>query len=588
MTDLSAASGSPGRSGPGAGAVAPLAALAIQLNPDAAPMLTVVRQLARRASKPVAREVSERLNMCRGVLVREQVRIVFGGHFSSGKSTLINMLIGRPLLPTSDYPETGVACTITAGPADRIRIRDGLVKVGIPVTTEAIAKYVSLIGEDGDYREAVRTVTEVDITLAKAPAAPSVTWIDSPGINDTPEMTRRAAAVAADSDVLVWVVNSRQPVAEVEQELLSERISTHGPGSVVFVVNAFLEADTHENWQWFMAERAPYHQQRIATLVDTGQVARDVVFTSARAATGQAFGFGAPEVRALLRLLSDPGQPRVLATRTHRVQLELAALVDDLARQASQEQVRLAAAQAARKAEVSAAGQRRAAFTREISRAVASAFTRYHGPATDLVTEAGAAAGATLRYDNEHGLALTASLRTVSGHLAGDIVAAVNRCAAQFGQGPLGPDDVSRLGKLLAPRTVNAVLPQGKSQGGTAGAFIGGAIGSIFAPGLGTAIGAGLGGLIGGGAAGAARIRKDKVEAKATMLAAGRAEVERMFATKAEVLALVDEVCPPGGSPPGPDQARLKSLQTAAEQVKQQALATVAQAAARQQNEIRS
>jgi predicted GTPase len=588
MTYPSAASPSPGGPGPDLGAVAPLAALAIQLNPEAAPMLTVVRQLARRAGEQVAREVRERLNMCAGMLVREQVKIVFGGHFSSGKSTLINMLIGQPLLPTSDYPETGVACAITAGTSDRIRIRDGLVMLGIPFSTESIAKYVSLIGEDGDYREAVRTVTEVDITLAKAPAGPGVTWIDSPGINDTPEMTRRAAAVAADSDVLVWVVNSRQPVAEVEQELLSERIRTHGAASVVFVVNAFLEADTHENWRWFLAERAPYHQQRIATIVDTGQVAQQVVFTSARAAMGQAFGYGVPEVRALLRLLSDPGQPRVMATRTHRVQLELAALIDDLAKHASQEQVRLAAARAARQAEVSAAGQRRAAFTREVSRAVASAFTRYHGPATDLVTEAGAAAGTTLGYDNQHGLALTASLRTVSGHLAGDIVAAVNRCATQFGQGPLGPDDVSRLGKLLEPRIVAAALPQGKSQGGTAGAFIGGAIGSILAPGLGTAIGAGLGGLIGGGAGGAARIRKDKVAAKATMLAAGSAAVDRMFGSKDEILALVRQACQPAGSWPEPDQARLKYLQMAAEQVKRQALAPVTQAVARQQSEIRS
>jgi Dynamin family len=588
MTYASAASRSPGSSGAAAGTVSPLAALAIQLNPEAAPMLTVVRRLARQAGEPVAREVRERLNLCAGVLVREQVRIVFGGHFSSGKSTLINMLIGRPLLPTSDYPETGVACAITAGPADRIRVRDGLVKVGIPFSTESIAKYVSLIGEDGDYRKAVRAVTEVDIMLAKAPAAPGVTWIDSPGINDMAEMTRRAAAVAEDSDVLVWVVNSRQPVAEVEQELLSERISTHGPGSIVFVVNAFLEADTNENWQWFMAERASYFRQRIATLVDTGQVAQHVVFTSARAAIGRAFGFGAPEARNLLRLLSDPGQPRVLATRAHRARLELAALADDLARQAGQEQARLAAAQAAREAEASAARQRRAAFTREVRREVASAFTRYHGPATELVTEAGAAAGATLRYDNEHGLTLTTSLRAISGHLAGDIVAAVNRCATQFGQGRLGPADVSRLGQLLQPQTVNAALPQGKSQGGTAGAVIGGAIGSLLAPGLGTAIGAGLGGLIGGGAGGAARIRKDKITAKATMLAAGSAEVERMFGTKDEVLAFVREACPPRGSSPGPGQARLKSLQTAAEQVKQRALAAVAKAAAAQQNEITS
>ena len=135
---------------PVAGSGAPsLGGLAQLLDPGAGAMQALIRRLDREAGADVAELVSAALTRTAGQLRRDHARIVFGGHVGSGKSTLINMLLGAGLLPTSDYPETGVPCVIRAGYANTVnaRIREGLFTV--PFSTESIARYVSLIGGEG-------------------------------------------------------------------------------------------------------------------------------------------------------------------------------------------------------------------------------------------------------------------------------------------------------------------------------------------------------------------------------------------------------------------------------------------------------
>ena len=105
-------------------------------------------------------------------LSASHLRVVFGGHFSSGKSSMINMLICQPLLPTSNYPETGVPCVISTGATDSIRVVAGSQQRSAPFSTDSIAKSVSLIGADGDYRASPRKITRLDITLAGQPDRP--------------------------------------------------------------------------------------------------------------------------------------------------------------------------------------------------------------------------------------------------------------------------------------------------------------------------------------------------------------------------------------------------------------------------------
>ena len=147
-------------------------ALAPSLNPASGANRAVLQSLARDAGHILADRVKRHLADGAAKLSASHLHVVFGGHFSSGKSSMINMLIRQPLLPTSNYPETGVPCAISMGAADSIRVIDGSQGRPAPFSTDSIAESVSLIGADGDYRSSPRKLTRLDITLAAGPIGP--------------------------------------------------------------------------------------------------------------------------------------------------------------------------------------------------------------------------------------------------------------------------------------------------------------------------------------------------------------------------------------------------------------------------------
>ncbi|MFF9063982.1 dynamin family protein [Streptomyces sp. NPDC014891] len=297
--------------------------------PDLALPPGLAQDLARHHAAFHRDRIAPALARAQEVLDARTVTVVFGGHFSSGKSSLINCLIGRPLLPVGEIPETGVPCEIRSGPVDRFTFFDGHRSQDLLRTTESIARVVSLISRSGLYRsEVVGGERRLLLELARSPLPPETRWMDSPGINDTAEMTARSLAMAAESDVLVWVVNSRQPMSTVEEEFLRGHRERHGPDSVAVLVNVFLAEDTPGRWQEYLTTRAQQHRDRLETALD-GALPTELAFVSARAAAADRDGYGGPQARALMDGVSRLGAPAVTAARDGRVATLLQAAAEE-------------------------------------------------------------------------------------------------------------------------------------------------------------------------------------------------------------------------------------------------------------------
>ena len=79
--------------------------LAEVIAPNAGPATArLIRTVASIHDIGVSDQIRSSLLATAAAIAGNPVRVVFGGHFSSGKSTVINALLGRSLLPTSDYP----------------------------------------------------------------------------------------------------------------------------------------------------------------------------------------------------------------------------------------------------------------------------------------------------------------------------------------------------------------------------------------------------------------------------------------------------------------------------------------------------
>lgn len=544
------------------------------LNPDSAANRRVLRSLAGNAGRILTDRVRERLADGAARLSASSLRIVFGGHFSSGKSSMINMLIGRPLLPVSDYPETGVACFVSAGPTDSIRGVYGSRTGPIAFSTDSIAASVSLIGADGDYRAAVKETTRLDVTLAASPIGPDTVWVDSPGINDTAEMTARATAVADTADVLVWLVSSRQPVSEVEQAVLHDHITRHGPASVVFVVNAFLDTDTPGHWERFLEYQAPAHQVRIEQAIDTGTVPKRIVFASARAAAADPGGFGGPQAIALLAEITGPGYWRAAATRSFQVKAEMIGLGAELDRRISQEEASLAAERAKRAQAATTQARRHGKFLQAIGRQIRQILAREHAAADAAVQAAVAMVDASTRPVNFYGQDLTTRLQVTADAIVADIAAAASAEARTYGQSALSGATRRELAALLAPAaiTVLASMPAGGvGKAAAIGAGTGLAAGTIV-PILGHAVGPIVGAIVGGFGAKAARAQQLDV-LRTEVRQAGDAAVTAMCGCADAAIALIERSYPRPSAQPGPDQNRLVALRQAGQHLRELAAA---------------
>lgn len=520
------------------------------------------RQLAEQHGDAYATEMEQRVLAGVRRAQAPGTTVAFGGHFSCGKSTLLNALLGSDLLPTDDFPETGVPCRITSGPYERAFAETADGDVELAFGRGALSGVVSLVGADGEYREDVHTVREVRVTVTDGgPAAQGCCWIDSPGIDDTPALQDRAVRTADIADALVWVVDSRRPLSVGETEFLRAHRERTGTGAALFVVNAFLPEDTAADWARFLS-RADYFRARIAALDDT---AAEVVFVSARGASGRAGDgpdFGLGDVRHHLDALAHRTHPRVRAARLHRAALILDRLADDAADRRARLHREIQATERRRAdLEQKAAAVRAERMSHETARLIAQAFARRGrevqrcGPA--VAAEIGDSG--PLSRDGRYAASLNRRVESVCKALVDDLMTAITKVAKEEQHRLPGADVRKALGRKLHPGTLTLRVPDnplGVARGGAGGA-LGAALGTLLLPGIGTFLGALAGSCTGAASAAEAAVSRDREGAKADALRAAGDAACALAAKQPVVTRLFTKACTPMPIPapdtdPGP------------------------------------
>lgn len=196
-----------------------------------------VRLLAeRRANHPAASIIAasaERLS-------REQFTLVVLGEFKRGKSTLINALLGCPLLPSAIVPLTAIPTVISYGPAEEVRavFLDGTEK---KITVEQIASYVT----EKENPKNKKGVREVHIDYPSEFLAKGVVLVDTPGIGSVYQHNTDAAyGYLPHADAALFVTSVDAPLSKSELDYLKD-IAAHAK-KIFFVLNKADNALPHE------------------------------------------------------------------------------------------------------------------------------------------------------------------------------------------------------------------------------------------------------------------------------------------------------------------------------------------------------
>ncbi len=209
----------------------------------------------------------------------QQYHIAVLGEFKRGKSTLVNALIGRPVLPAGVVPVTTVVTEVHFGDARAgalVVFEDGTDR---EVALEDVAGYVSEQENPANRLGVRRVEVRVDSLLG----APGVVLVDTPGVASVSERQTLAAREAlADSDGAVVVLSVDAPLSESEGGLVADLADR---GARVFVVVNKCDHLTEPE----LAEVRTFLTRHLERLL--GEGAR-VYFVSARGALAATTGDG--------------------------------------------------------------------------------------------------------------------------------------------------------------------------------------------------------------------------------------------------------------------------------------------------------
>jgi ribosome biogenesis GTPase A len=158
------------------------------------------------------------LAAARARVAEDRFNLVVLGEFKRGKSTLINALLGRAVLPTGVIPLTSVVTAIGAGDRDRLVVRYGDGREQERPLTE-IADYVTEGRNPGNRLGVELARVELDHLLLGA----GLELVDTPGIGSIhSHNTAVAREFLPRVDAAICVLDAGQPLSQAERELLLE------------------------------------------------------------------------------------------------------------------------------------------------------------------------------------------------------------------------------------------------------------------------------------------------------------------------------------------------------------------------------
>jgi GTP-binding protein EngB required for normal cell division len=176
-------------------------------------ILALVAELAQRYQ---INAIQPFLGSCRSALERAELSIGVLGRFKAGKSSFLNHLIGREVLPVGVIPVTAVVTDLSGGETDsaEVRFRDGA-SLRIPVSE--ITQYVS----ETENPDNAKGVVAVSVRVPELSLFHGIRFFDTPGLESAfAHNTEASLGWAPNVDIALVAIAVDPPLSQQDLTLI--------------------------------------------------------------------------------------------------------------------------------------------------------------------------------------------------------------------------------------------------------------------------------------------------------------------------------------------------------------------------------
>jgi len=152
-------------------------------------------------------------------LAEDHFTLAVLGQFKRGKSSLMNAIIGRELLPTGVLPLTSAITTLRYGPEERLIISQEGSSFIKEVPVDSLADYVTEKGNPANQKKVKSACVELPVPFLRR----GIEFVDTPGVGSA--ITANTAITYGflpQCDAVVFVTGADTPMTSTELSFLAE------------------------------------------------------------------------------------------------------------------------------------------------------------------------------------------------------------------------------------------------------------------------------------------------------------------------------------------------------------------------------
>jgi GTP-binding protein EngB required for normal cell division len=152
-------------------------------------------------------------------LAAERFNLAVVGQFKRGKSSLMNAVIGRDLLPVGLLPLTSAITTLCYGPQERALLARRGWFLTQEIAVSELADYVTENGNPGNEKELEEARVELPLPFLRR----GLYFIDTPGVGSAREAnTATTRAFLPEADAVIFVTSVEASLSETEAGFLHD------------------------------------------------------------------------------------------------------------------------------------------------------------------------------------------------------------------------------------------------------------------------------------------------------------------------------------------------------------------------------